>query len=73
MTHKYTVVGLDCPVCAKKLSAGIEKIAGVESVKLNFLSEELTVVSDLPEDDLFSAVLRAGRDFDKKVVITKKK
>lgn len=72
MTHKYTATGLDCPNCAKKLSGMIEKIEGVESVKLNFLSEELTVVSDAEAAALDKAVKAAGREFSRKVTIDRK-
>ena len=73
MTNKYSVVGLDCPNCAKKLSGLVEKIEGVESVKLNFLTEVMTVESDLDAATLDVAVIAAGKAFNAKVAISRLK
>ena len=72
MTNKYSVVGLDCPNCAKKLSSLVENIEGVSAVKLNFLTEVMTVESDLDAATLDAAVIAAGKAFNAKVVITRK-
>ena len=72
MTYKFTVSGLDCPNCAKKLTAIIEKKPGVESVKLNFLTEDLTVVSDLDAATVTEAVKASAAEFSKKVSVTAK-
>ena len=71
MTNKFSVVGLDCPNCAKKLSALVENIEGVSSVKLNFLTEVMTVESDLDAATLDAAVIAAGKSFNTKVVISR--
>ncbi len=72
MTNKYIVSGLDCPNCAKKLSGMLEKIDGVESVKLNFLSEELTIVSDADASVLDAAVVKTAKAFDKSLSVKRK-
>lgn len=72
MTYKFTVSGLDCPNCAKKLTAIIEKKNGIESVKLNFLTEDLTVVSDLDADAVVETVKASAAEFSKKVSVTAK-
>lgn len=72
MTYKYTVSGLDCPNCAKKLTAIIEGKDAVDSVKLNFLTEDLTVVTGLGEQDALELVRACGREFSKKVSIDRK-
>lgn len=72
MTYKFTVSGLDCPNCAKKLTAIIEKKNGIESVKLNFLTEDLTVVSDLDSDAVVETVKASAAEFSKKVSVTAK-
>ncbi len=72
MTVKYLVSGLDCPNCAKKLSVMLEKIDGVESVKLNFLSEELTIVSDADAAVLDAAVTKTAKSFDKALTVKRK-
>ena len=69
MKYKFTVTGLDCPNCAAKLAANMEKIDGVESAKINFLSEKLTVESSLSEDALRAALSSAAKTFDNAVKI----
>ena len=71
MTNKYSVIGLDCPNCAKKLSSMVEKIKGVSAVKLNFLTEVMTVESDLDAATLDTAVVAAGKAFSSKVSISR--
>ena len=69
MKYKFTVTGLDCPNCAAKLAANMEKLDGVESAKINFLSEKLTVESSLSEDALRAALSSAAKAFDNAVKI----
>jgi Cd2+/Zn2+-exporting ATPase len=69
MKYKFNVTGLDCPNCAAKLAANMEKIEGVESAKINFLSEKLTVESSLSEDALRAALSSAAKAFDSAVKI----
>ena len=71
MKFKYEIVGLDCPNCAAKLAANMEKCDGVESAKINFLTEKLTVESSLSEDALFTLLSEKARAFDKNVKIKK--
>ena len=46
MKKKFRVEGVDCADCAAKMEDGIKKIDGVKSVKLNFLTEKLTIEAD---------------------------
>ena len=71
MKFKYEIVGLDCPNCAAKLAANMEKCDGIESAKINFLTEKLTVESSLSEDALFTLLSEKARAFDKNVKIKK--
>lgn len=71
MKFKYEIVGLDCPNCAAKLAANMEKCDGVESAKINFLTEKLTVESSLSEDTLFALLSEKAKAFDKNVKIKK--
>lgn len=72
MTYKFTVSGLDCPNCAKKLTAIMESKEDFDSVKLNFLTEDLTVQTELDEDDALELARACGREFSKKVTIDRK-
>lgn len=69
MKFKYTIEGVDCPNCAAKLSAMMEKLDGVDSAKINFLSEKLTVESSLDEADLLSALRKTAKAFESGITI----
>lgn len=71
MKFKYAITGLDCPNCAAKLSALFEKADGVDSAKINFLAERLTVESSLEEKELYELLASRARAFDKNVKIEK--
>ena len=65
----YTLKGLDCPNCAAKLEGMLGKTEGIDSAKINFLSEKLTVESELPSDELLAAVRETAKAFSSKVKI----
>ena len=71
MKFKYGIVGLDCPNCAAKLASIMEKCDGVESAKINFLTENLTVESSLSENALYTLLCEKAKAFDKNVKIEK--
>ena len=64
MKRKYEITGLDCPNCAAKLAAMMEKCDGVDSAKINFLAEKLTVESELPEAELLSVLKKTAEAFE---------
>ena len=69
MKFKYTIEGLDCPNCAAKLAAMMEKLDGVDSAKINFLSEKLTVEASLEEDELLTALRKTAKAFESGITI----
>ena len=71
MKFKYGIVGLDCPNCAAKLAANMEKCDGIDSAKINFLTEKLTVESSLGESEVMKIAVEIARAFSKSVKITK--
>ena len=71
MKYKFSITGLDCPNCAAKLAANMEKTEGVVSAKINFLTEKLTVESELDEAALLTSLSSVARAFDKSVKIEK--
>lgn len=71
MTIKFKVTGLDCPNCAAKLASQIEKIEGITSAKINFLTERLTLESELSKDEIYGKVSAAAKVFSKDVDIEK--
>ncbi len=70
MKFKYNITGLDCPNCAAKLAASMEKIEGVDSAKINFLTEKLTVEASLDGEALLSLLEKCASNFDDDVEIS---
>ena len=71
MKIKYTITGLDCPNCAAKLASQMSDIEGIESAKINFLTEKLTVETTLDEGVAYDALSRAAKAFQRDIVIEK--
>lgn len=46
MKKVFKVENVDCAHCAMKMQQGIEKIDGVESAVLNFMTQRLTIEFD---------------------------
>ena len=69
MKIKYTITGLDCPNCAAKLAASMESKAGIDSVKINFLTEKLTVDSELEASVLLPQLQKTAKAFDPDVKV----
>ena len=64
MKRKYEITGLDCPNCAAKLAAMMEKCDGIDSAKINFLAEKLTVESELAEAELLALLKKTAEAFE---------
>lgn len=71
MKFRFEITGLDCPNCAAKLANMIEKNEGIESAKINFIAEKLTVESSLTEDEVLTLVRGSARAFSPDVEIGK--
>ena len=71
MKLKYTITGLDCPNCAAKLASIISSKDGIDSAKINFLTEKLTVETTLPEDVAFAVLEAAAKAFARDIKIEK--
>ena len=71
MKIKYTITGLDCPNCAAKLADKMSAIDGVDSAKINFLTEKLTVETSLEESVAYAALSETAKAFSRDVKIEK--
>lgn len=71
MKIKYTITGIDCPNCAAKLAANIEKCEGIDSAKINFLTEKLTVETSLSEKEAEAVILKTAKAFSRDIEIEK--
>ena len=64
MKFKFEITGLDCPNCAAKLAANMEK-EEIDSAKINFLTEKLTDESTLSEEETVKVLTSAAKAFSK--------
>lgn len=64
MKKTIKLIDLDCAHCAAKIQKAVQKIDGVTSVEVNFLSQKM--VLDAP-DDRFDAVLSEAKTLIKKI------
>ena len=71
MKIKYTITGLDCPNCAAKLASQIEAAEGISSAKINFLTEKLTIETELDEASAYETVKKCAKAFDEDVDVEK--
>lgn len=71
MKIKYTITGLDCPNCAAKLASQMNDIEGIDSAKINFLTEKLTVETALEENAAYEALSKAAKSFSRDIKIEK--
>lgn len=62
MKKKFRVEGVDCADCAAKMEEGINKIDGVKSAKINFLTEKLTIEADDMKFDQIIKLAEAEMD-----------
>ena len=71
MKYKYVITGIDCPNCAAKLAGNIGNADGIASAKINFLTEKLTVESDLDQTRVYDIVCEIARAFSRDVKVSK--
>lgn len=64
MKMKLEITGLDCPNCAAKLAAMMEKCDGIDSAKINFLTERLTVETELDEAAALAILHKTASEFE---------
>ena len=71
MKYKFSIEGLDCPNCAAKLTAMIEADDAVNCCKINFLTERVTLESDLDADAALTLAQGYAKKFSPTVRIGK--
>lgn len=69
MKMKLEITGLDCPNCAAKLASMMEKCDGITSAKINFLTERLTVETELSEAEALALLRKCATDFEEGIEI----
>ena len=71
MKVKYRVEGLDCPNCAAKLEGMLNAVEGISSAKINFLTEKITVESELSDEALDALVAQTATAFRKGTTVSR--
>ena len=69
MKYKFTISGIDCANCASKLEYRMSQQSDIDSVKINFMNEKITVVSSISEEQVLTLVQHCARAFDKNIEI----
>ena len=69
MKKNFKVENVDCAHCAMKMQNNIEKIEGVKSATLNFLTKRLTVefddaIANTIKTDALAACRKVDRDVE---------
>ena len=61
---KVFKIDVDCANCARKVEDAMKKVDGVEDVKVNFMTQKMTLTAD---DARFDAVAKACAEAGKRV------
>ena len=70
MKKTYRLQDLDCANCAAKLEAAVAKIPGVESARVNFLSQKMVLeVAGGQIDSTLAGAKKAANKVDPDIVI----
>lgn len=64
MKQTFRLIGLDCANCAAKIEAGIQKIPGVTSASVNFMTTKMVLEG---ADDQMDSITAAAFAIVKKV------
>ncbi len=70
MKFRFTIEGIDCPNCAAKLATIMSNTDGINEAKINFLTEKLTVESDMEKDELIKLLGSVAKKFDAGIKIS---
>ncbi|MEO8608456.1 MAG: cation-translocating P-type ATPase [Chloroflexota bacterium] len=62
MTEKiYRIGGMDCANCAREVQEGVSRLKGVRDVRVDFITEKMTLDGDVPFDTLKKRVEALGK------------
>lgn len=65
-TAVYSVLGMHCSDCSVKVQKAIDKLPGVEAVRINYLKKEAAVRGEVGFSQLAEAVKKAGYELRQK-------
>ncbi len=62
MIKKYSLTGLDCPHCAARLEKAVGRADGVKSVRVDFITQKMTLdIDDGDQDNILAGVIAAAK------------
>ena len=65
MKKVFRLTGLDCPNCAMKLEKKLNKVEGVNSAQVNFMTMRLTIdIEDSNYDVILAEVKKEAKKID---------
>ncbi len=57
---KYTITGMSCAACSARVEKAVSAVNGVTSCSVNLLTNSMTVSGNVGDNEIISAVIRAG-------------
>ena len=57
----YKIGGMDCANCAREVQEGVSRLKGVRDVRVDFITEKMTLNGDVPFDTLKARVEAFGK------------
>ena len=57
----YRIGGMDCANCAREVQEGVSRLKGVRDVRVDFMTEKMTLDGDVPFDTLKARVEALGK------------
>jgi cation transport ATPase len=62
MKYNFKIKGIDCANCASELEREIQKIKGVESASISFMTEKMVIECDEDKkDEIMKKVQKIGK------------
>jgi Cd2+/Zn2+-exporting ATPase len=62
MNKVLHIENLDCPVCAEALQSDLQKIKGVNSVRVDYVTQTITL--DVEDESVLAKVIKAANNFE---------
>ena len=69
MKNKFKIKGLDCANCAAELERAIQKIEGVQSASISFMTEKLEIEYDAEKEEIIKKVKKVIKKEEPDVTI----
>lgn len=60
MTYTYKLKNLDCPNCAKKLEKAMQRVAGIKTANIVFMTQKLIVEAD-SDNEPYEALVKEAK------------